>query len=289
MCRVLDVSTSGYYDWRQDREQRRGRADAQLLIEIRAIHHQSRKTYGAPRIHEELREHGWRCSRKRVARLMRQAGLHAQQKRRYRATTDSSHTLPVAENVLGRAFLPAAPHVIWAADITYIWTDEGWLYLAVVLDLFSRRVIGWSMQPTLERALVSEALEMALRAHRPAAGLVHHSDRGSQYASRDYQVLLKQYGIIPSMSRKGNCWDNAPVESFFATLKKELVYQRRYRTRLEARADLFEYVEVWSQSATAAFNARLHDASRLRKPSIRSTGGVASYRVRGTGSTPTMS
>ncbi len=245
MCRVLEVSTSGYYDWRRGRANRRDREDAQLLVEIRAIHHQSRKTYGAPRIYEELRDRGTRCSRKRVARLMWQAGLRTRQKRHFRATTDSCHTLPMSEQVLERAFRPSAPHVTWAADITYIWTEEGWLYLAVVLDLFSRRVVGWSMQATLARSLVIEALKMALRGRRPAVGLVHHSDRGSQYASHDYQALLKQYGIISSMSRTGNCWDNAPVESFFATLKKELVHQRRYRTRAEARADLCEYVEVW--------------------------------------------
>ncbi len=245
MCRTLGVSTSGYYDWRQRPESQRSQEDQRLVVEIKAIHQESRRTYGAPRIHHELQERGVRCSRKRVARLMRLHGVRAKQKRRFKATTDSRHSLPVAENVLGRAFTPSAPDGVWAADITYIWTGQGWLYLAVVLDLFSRRIVGWSMQPTLKRQLVIEALEMALKQRQPSQGLLHHSDRGSQYASRDYQRLLERHGIACSMSRKGNCWDNAPVESFFATLKKELVHHRRYRSRAEAKADLFEYIEVW--------------------------------------------
>ncbi len=245
MCRTLGVSTSGYYDWRQRPESQRRRENQRLVVEIKTIHQESRRTYGAPRIHRELQARGLCCSRKRVARLMRLHGLRAKQKRRFKATTDSQHGLPVAENLLEQRFTPSAPDVVWAADITYIWSEQGWLYLAVVVDLFSRRIIGWSMRPTLKRQLVIEALEMALKRRQPGEGLLHHSDRGSQYASRDYQELLAGHGILCSMSRRGNCYDNAPVESFFATLKKELVHHRRYRSRAEAKADLFEYIEVW--------------------------------------------
>lgn len=226
-------------------ESSRSIEDRTLLVEIRASYQASSKTYGAPRVHDDLREGGWRVGRKRVARLMRQAGLRAAQPRRFVTTTDSDHRFAVAENVLERDFTATAPNQKWATDITYIWTDEGWLYLAVVLDLFSRRVVGQAMGPTLEKTLVEEALQLALARRTPSAGLIHHSDRGSQYASTDYQALLDRHGIICSMSRRGNCWDNAAVESFFATLKRERVYRCRYRTRAEARADLFSYIEVF--------------------------------------------
>ena len=245
MCRVLEVSTSGYYDWRGRAESRRQKQDRRLVVEIKAIHKESRQTYGSPRIHDELKDRGVRCGRKRVARLMRLHGLRAKQTRRFKATTDSTHTLPVAENVLSRQFTPSAPDVVWAADITYIPTRQGWLYLAVVLDLFSRRVVGWSMHKRLGRSLVLDALQMALRRRSPRPGLIHHSDRGSQYASGDYQGLLQAQQMVCSMSRRGNCWDNAPVESFFSTLKRELVHHRRWQTRTEARAEIFEYIEVW--------------------------------------------
>lgn len=245
MCRVLEVSTSGYYDWRARSESRRQKEDRCLVVEIKAIHRQSRQTYGSPRIHDQLKDRGLRCGKKRVARLMRLHGIRAKQTRRFKATTDSAHNRPVAENVLARRFTPAAPDVVWAADITYIPTRQGWLYLAVVLDLFSRRVVGWSMHKRLGRRLVLDALKMALRGRSPGPGLIHHSDRGSQYASADYQGLLQAHQMICSMSRRGNCWDNAPVESFFSTLKRELVHHRRYRTRAEARAEIFEYIEVW--------------------------------------------
>lgn len=245
MCRVLAVSTSGYYDWRGRAESRRQKEDRRLVVEIKAIHKESRQTYGSPRIHDELKDRGRRCGRKRVACLMRLHGIRAKQTRRFKATTDSKHTLPVAENVLSRQFTPSAPDVAWAADITYIPTRQGWLYLAVVIDLFSRRVVGWSMHKRLKRRLVLDALKMALRGRSPAPGLIHHSDRGSQYASADYQALLEAQQMVCSMSRRGNCWDNAPVESFFSTLKRELVHHRRYQTRAEARAEIFEYIEVW--------------------------------------------
>ena len=216
-----------------------------LLVEIKASHQASRQTYGAPRILDDLREAGHRVSRKRVARLMRQAGLRAARPRRYVSTTDSQHGLPVAENILDRDFAATALDQKWACDITYVPTDEGWLYLAVVLDLYSRRIVGHGMSASLERGLVLEAFSMAWARRAPKPGLLHHSDQGSQYASGDYQGLLSGAGCIASMSRRGNCWDNAPVESFFATLKRELVHRRRYRTRSEARAALFEYIEVF--------------------------------------------
>lgn len=245
LCRVLRVARSGYYAWRGRPESRRGQADRHLETQIRQIHAASRRTYGSPRVHAALREHGVRCSEKRVARVMRQAGIRACHARRCRLTTDSRHSLPVAANVLQRDFTAPQVNAKWAADITSIDTGEGWLYLAVVLDLCSRRVVGWALQPTLERSLVLDALAMALQHRRPTAPLLHHSDRGSQYASGDYQARLATAGIQCSMSRRGDCFDNAPVESFFGTLKTELVYQQRFATRSEARQAIFEYIEVF--------------------------------------------
>jgi len=191
MCRVIEVSTGGYYDWRH-RPAPSNEGAERLLVEIRTIHAESKRRYGSPRIHRKLRDRGIRCGKKRVARLMQEHGIRARRTRRFKATTDSKHTLPVAENVLDRQFEIDVPNARWGADITYIWTRQGWLYLAVVMDLFSRRIVGWSMQQTLARSLVVEALEMALTARHPAAGLLHHSDRGCQYASLDYQQLLRR-------------------------------------------------------------------------------------------------
>lgn len=259
MCRVMEVSTSGYYDWRCQ-PPRSNQEDERLLLEISAIHSGSKRRYGSPRIHHTLRDRGIRCGQKRVARLMREHGIRARSAHRFKTTTDSKHRLPVAENVLDRQFEVTVPNARWSADITYIWTRQGWLYLAVVMDLFSRRIIGWSMQETLERSLVVDALEMALRARHPPSGLLHHSDRGSQYVSLAYQDLLRQAGCRCSMSRRGNCWDNAPVESFFSTLKVELVHQRRYETRQQAQAEIFEFIEVWYN------RQRLHSSLGYRSP-----------------------
>ena len=214
-------------------------------MEVAAIHAQSRGRYGSPRVHAELRERGWRTARKRVARLMRMAGLGARPRRRYRCTTDSGHGMAIKGNLLARRFAVPKPNTSWVTDITYLWTLEGWLYLAVILDLFSRRVVGWSLSEGLERKLALDALGMALKERRPPRGLLHHSDRGSQYASREYQQLLAQRGILSSMSRSGNCWDNAVAESFFATLKLELVYQAQWRTQDETRSAVFEYIELF--------------------------------------------
>jgi putative transposase len=245
LCRALSVSKSGYYAWRWRAPSARAGRDSELLTQIRAAHARSRRTYGSPRIHAELHAEGTRCSRKRVARLMRAAGLSARRPRRAARTTDSKHDRPIAPNLLGRDFTAAAPDRRWAADITYVPTGEGWLYLAVLLDLFSRRVVGHACGASLATALVTEALLLACGRRRPGVGLLHHSDRGSQYASAEYRARLSAAGAEASMSRRGDCYDNAAVESFFGTLKTELVHGRRYATRAEARADIFEYVEVF--------------------------------------------
>lgn len=245
LCRALSVSKSGYYAWRRRAPSARARTDGELLTRIREAHARSRRTYGSPRVHAELRAQGTRCSRKRVARLMRSAGLSARRPRRAVRTTDSRHSPPVAPNLLGRDFSAEAPDRRWAADITYVPTAEGWLYLAVILDLFSRRVVGHACAATLATALVVEAWALACGRRRPGAGLLHHSDRGSQYASGEYRARLAELGAQASMSRRGDCYDNAAVESFFSTLKTELIHGHRYATRAEARADIFEYVEVF--------------------------------------------
>lgn len=245
MCRVLKVSRSGYYAWRGRPESERDVENRRLVDRIRIVHKKSRKTYGSLRVHSQLVLDGERCSRGRVERLMSANGIRAKGRRKFVATTDSKHDLPVAENVLGREFSVAEPDRVWVSDITYIPTDEGWLYLAGVVDLCSRTAVGWSMSEGLERQLVMDALKMAYLRRRPCKGLIHHSDRGSQYASADYRQLLSDYGMQMSMSRKGDCWDNAVMESFFGTLKKELVHHRRYRTREEARREIFEFIEIF--------------------------------------------
>lgn len=245
LCRSLSVSRSGYYAWLGREPSRREARDGELLAQIKQAHANSRRTYGSPRVHAELRAGGTRCSRKRVARLMREAGLSARRPRRAVRTTDSRHALPVAANLLGRDFSAEAPDLRWAADITYVPTAEGWLYLAVILDLFSRRVVGHASAATLATSLIVEAWALACGRRAPGAGLLHHSDRGSQYASGEYQARLAEIGARCSMSRRGDCYDNAAVESFFGTLKTELVHGRRYATRAEARSDIFEYVEVF--------------------------------------------
>lgn len=236
---------SGYYAWRKRPQSKREKENRRLVVEIKAIHQESKQTYGSPRIFKSLQNQGYALGKNRVARIMKLHGIEAKQKKRFQVTTDSNHNRAVAENILDRHFMPKAPNQAWASDITYVWTGKGWLYLAVVMDLFSRRVIGWSMQKTMHRCLVMDALRMALAKRTPSEGLIHHSDRGSQYASSEYQEILQRAGITCSMSRRGNCWDNAPVESFFATLKRELIYRKRYRSRTEARADIFAYLEVW--------------------------------------------
>ena len=245
MCRVLEVSRSGFYAWRKRPASARALEDQRLTLEVGAIHAESRRSYGSPRVHMELRERGRRVGRKRVARLMRTAGLRARTLRRFRCTTDSGHAMAIRDNLLARRFAVAQANFGWVADITYLWTLEGWVYLAVILDLFSRRVVGWSMSERLEKRLALDALSAALAQRQPRGGLIHHSDRGSQYASHEYQEVLTSYGLLSSMSRRGNCWDNAVAESFFATLKVELVYQTRWSTRAQARSEVFEYIELF--------------------------------------------
>jgi len=245
MCRVLRVSASGYYAWQKRPESLRGRENRRLLAEIRTIHAKSTGIYGCLRVRAELRDREHHCGRNRVARLMRSAGLHGIPKRPFRRTTTSGHKLPVAPNLLKQDFAATGPNQRWVSDITYLRTGEGWLYLAVVLDLYSRKVVGWSLSPRLQRFLVLDALKMALGQRIPVHGLIHHSDRGSQYASTDFQQVLRKHGIACSMSGAGNCYDNAVVESFFATLKRERVHRGHYQTRAQARADIFQYIEVF--------------------------------------------
>ena len=245
LCRTLQVSRAGFYAWQARPPAPRARRDARLGLEIAAIHAASRQRYGSPRIHAELAHRGCHTSRKRIARLMRVRGLAARRRRRFRVTTHSRHPLPVAPNVLARQFARPQPNQAWATDITYIPTVEGWLYLAVILDLCSRLAVGWAISDRITDALTLEALAMALARRQPPQGLLHHSDRGSQYASGDYQRMLAQYGIVASMSRRGNCWDNAVAESFFATVKVELVHDAAWATRAAARVELVEYLEVF--------------------------------------------
>jgi transposase InsO family protein len=223
----------------------RDRQEAELLVRIRASFRASKHTYGSPRVHQDLLEEGLMCSRKRVARIMRRHRISALPVRRYVTTTDSQHSQPVAANYLDQDFGAEGPNARWVSDITYVWTSEGWLYLAAVLDLHNREVVGWSMHADLDRSLVIDALRSALQRRQPTGGLLCHSDRGSQYASNDYQDALRSAGIQCSMSRRGNCYDNAPMESFFASLKRELVHRSRSATRDEARTAIFGWIEVW--------------------------------------------
>jgi putative transposase len=244
LCEALDVSRSGFYAWARRPPSARSQADARLTVEIVATHEKSRKRYGSPRVHRALRRKGVRVGEKRVARLMRRNGLVARQKRRFRRTTDSSHTNPVAPNVVARDFEPRAPNHVWAGDVTYIATGEGWSYLAVLLDLYSRRVVGWAMSATNDTDLALAALQRAVRGrHLLPPGLVHHTDRGSPYASSDYRAALIEHAMVASMSRTGDCWDNACAETFFATLRAELVDDECYSTRCDAERSIGEYIE----------------------------------------------
>ena len=246
MCETLEVSPSGLRAWRGGGKRLPARlSDTQLLGQIHAIHAQFEGAYGSSRMHEELRDRGHRVGKARVERLMREHGIRARHKRRWKATTDSKHDLPVAPNLVARDFAPARPNERWGADITYIATDEGWLYLAIVLDFFNREIVGWALKDRLTADLATDALTMAWFRRRPSAGLIHHSDRGVQYASGAFQAKLGEYAMRCSMSRKGNCWDNAPTESFFNSLKNERVHGSRYRTRADAKADVFQYIEMF--------------------------------------------
>jgi putative transposase len=255
MCTVLEVSPAGYYAWRERPVSERARCNVSLLAAIRQVHQDSSGRYGSPRVHAVLRRQGRGVSRGRIERLMHRHGIRAimAPPRRVR-TTDSRHDLPIAPNLIQRKFTATAPNRVWLADITYIPTTEGWLYLAAVMDLFSRKIVGWAMHDCMHTKLASSALTMALRVQRPKDRLIHHSDRGVQYASKTYRDTLSEAKITASMSRKADCYDNAPMESFFHTLKTELVYHRKYHTRAEAQRDIFVYIEGFYN------RTRLHSA-----------------------------
>jgi len=245
MCRVLKVSRSAYYAWRGRGLSERSRRNLRLLVDIRQAFEGSRRTYGSPRIHAELQATGVECSRKHVAKLMRAHGIQARYRRRFKVTTQSNDAHRVAENLLDRDFGTGPANRRWVCDMTYIWTAEGWLYLAAVVDVGNRMAIGWAMSNRMSQQVTLDALDMAFERQKPPRGLLHHSDRGSQYTASDYRRALESRGIACSMSRKGNCWDNAPMESFFSTLKTELISRRTFATRNEAKSAIFEYIEVF--------------------------------------------
>jgi putative transposase len=248
LCELLEVSPSGYYDWQKRRETPGPRAQENQVLrqKIKIIHAGSRRTYGSPRVLAQLRKEGGQHGRNRIARLMKEEGLCARPKGRYRVrTTDSNHQEPIAPNRLAQAAAPTAINQIWVGDITYIATPDGWLYLAAILDLYSRKIVGWSMSPFIDTSLILEALQMALIRNRPPAELIFHSDRGVQYASADYRAALAAAGLVASMSRKANCYDNAFIESFWSTLKLELVYRRNFSSRQHARSEIFDFIETF--------------------------------------------
>ena len=245
LCEVMEVSRSGYYQYLGSDDEERTDNDFELLSEIRQLHKATRGAYGSRRMAEGLCLRGHHVGRYRARSLMKKAGVSVKHSKKFRITTDSRHNLPIAPNLLDRNFEVAHPDTVWCSDITYLWTMEGWLYLAVVIDLFSRKVVGWAMSSRIKTCLVEEALEMAYGRRKPGKGLIHHSDRGSQYASLDYQNLLGRYGMICSMSRKGDCWDNAVVESFFHNLKTEWTGGMLYHSRNDAKSDVIHYIEMF--------------------------------------------
>jgi transposase InsO family protein len=245
MCKVLQVARSGYYDWLKRIEGERAVSNRMLDAEIRRIFAEHKQRYGAPRIADELNDQGVSCSKNRVARRMKTLGLRGIQAKKFKVTTDSNHSKPVAPDLLGQDFTAAAPNQKWVSDITYVWTDEGWLYLAVVMDLYSRAIVGWAMDKRMTQQLVIDALTMALFRRGFPRGTIIHSDRGSQYCAAVYQRLIREKGLFCSMGRRANCYDNAAMESFFHTLKVEQVHRQRYRTRAAAKTAVFEYIEVY--------------------------------------------
>lgn len=260
MCRVLKVSKSGFFDWKNRVPSKAERHKDVLVRKIEQIHMGSRRTYGSPRVHQVLKGQGEKCSKSTVERLMRENGIRSKVRRKFRVTTDSNHKLPVAPNLVQRDFSAAAPNKLWVTDITYLWTMEGWLYLAAIIDVFSRKVVGWSIQDRLTLPLALQALDMAVSRQKPGPGLVHHSDRGCQYAAHEYRAELRRHGIICSMSRRGQCWDNALAESFFHSLKTEHVYHERFVTKTEAKSSVFEWIEVFYN------RQRIHSAIGFTSP-----------------------
>ena len=272
LCRVLGVSASGYHAWRRRPPSRWLREDARLEVEIRAAHRRTRETYGPERLQRDLADHGVAVGVHRIRRIRKKLGLRCKQKRRFKATTDSRHRLPVTENLLGQRFQASALSQIWLSDITYIPTDEGWLYLAGHKDVYTRKIVGYAMGPRMTKNLIHQSLFRAVATKRPAPGLIHHSDRGSQYCSEEYRRLIDRFGMKASMSGKGNCYDNAPMESFWGTLKTELVFRRRFKTRREAVQEITEYIELFYNRqrrqekldylSPAAFEGRFYELHR---------------------------
>ncbi len=260
MCRALGVSRSGYYGWKKQPQGKRRKDEERLLMEIKESYRKSKGNYGSPRIADDLRDKGLCCGKNRVARIMKVNGIKAKTTKKFKATTNSKHNLPVAENLLKQDFTTASPNAVWVSDITYVSTLEGWLYLAVIIDLYSRQVVGWAMSNRLTADFVIRALYQAIGRRRPPAGCIFHSDRGVQYACKDFRKVLEHYKFRQSMSKKGDCFDNAVAESFFHTLKVEHVYQHRYATRAEARQSIFEYVEMYYNLQ------RKHSALGYRSP-----------------------
>ncbi len=239
------VSPSGYYAWGKNKVSKREKEDRRLLSKIREIHFEHRARYGSPRIHAELKDQGERCGRKRIARIMRENKIQAKHKRKFKATTDSQHKLATAPNLLKQNFTVSVPNKIWTADISYCWTQEGWMYLAIVLDMYSRKIVGWAINNRMSRQLVINAFLVAYWSRKPKKGLIHHSDKGSQYASHDFQKVLSLAGATQSMSGTGNCYDNAVTETFFHSLKTELMFDQVFKTREEAKSAIFEYIEIY--------------------------------------------
>ena len=260
LCKVLGVSPSGYFAWKERPASLRQRDDMVLLAHVRAAFAVSNRTYGSPRMVHELRDNGLAIGRRRVARLMRENGMKARQKRRFKRTTDSLHAFPVAPNLLDQDFAATGPNQKWGADISYVWTREGWLYLAVVIDLFARRVVGWATSDRLHKELALSALRRAIVIRRPPAGLIHHADRGGQYCAIEYQAELRRHGILISMSGKGNCYDNAMVETFFKTLKSELVWRTVFQNRADATAAIGRYIDAFYNPV------RRHSALDFKSP-----------------------
>jgi len=245
MCEVLEVSTNGFYNWNIDQGEKARLQEIKLLILIKEEFELSRRTYGSPRITQVLRSKGVHCYKNQIARIMKKYGITPKVRRKFRITTDSSRTRNIAKNLLNRNFETYEKNQVWVGDITYVWTQEGWLYLSTVIDLYSRKIVGWSVGKRMTKKLVVSPLQAAIRQRKPEAGLIFHSDRGSQYGSDDFIGLLSSIGAVPSMSRKGNCWDNAVAESFFSTIKRELIFRRLFQTRKEAELSIFDYIEIF--------------------------------------------
>lgn len=245
LCDALGVSRSGYYKWYKRKRSKREREDARLEVSIKAAHQRSRETYGTIRIKDELAEEGIKAGRDRIRRLRNKLGLVCKRRKRFKATTDSNHSMPASPNLVSQKFEVSSPDEVWVSDITYVPTNEGWLYVAGIKDLFNREVVGYAMSSRMTQELVGTALMKAVRSRKPKAGLILHSDRGSQYCSSNYRHILKQFGFVQSMSRRGNCYDNAPIESFWGTLKVELIHHRRYETRARAIREIIEYIEIF--------------------------------------------